>query len=188
MSMRRTATIVIIGLASSIAQAQDFGIGTPATEAEIAGWSIDVSPSGEGLPLGKGSVVEGAELFASRCAVCHGSKALGKAEDAIADRLVGGIGSLASDKPVKTVGSFWPYATTLYDYIHRAMPYDAPQSLQPGEVYALSAYILFLNGIVDENTVLDAKSLPNVKMPNHGNFRPDPRPDTSNVPCIADCN
>jgi cytochrome c len=158
---------------------QQFGFGQPATADEIAGWDIDVKPDGTGLPPGSGSVKQGEELFARLGAKCHGAK--GEGTDA-APPLVGGQGTLATDQPVKTVGSFWPYATTLYDYIHRAMPADKPQSLTPDEVYALTAYILYLNGIVDENAVMDAQSLPKVVMPNHAGFTsPDPRPDVFNI-------
>ena len=117
---------------------------------------------------------QGKELFDRLGAKCHGAK--GEGGDAPA--LVGGIGSLSTDTPVKTVGSYWPYATTLFDYIHRAMPADKPQSLTPDEVYALCAYLLYLNGIVPEDAVMDAKTLPQVVMPNHAGFTsPDPRPD-----------
>ena len=158
---------------------QRFGFGQPATPEEIAGWDIDIAPDGTGLPPGRGTVQEGERLFAKLGAKCHGAK--GEGTDA-APALVGGIGSLNTDTPVKTVGSYWPYATTLYDYIHRAMPADAPQSLQPDEVYALCAYLLYLNGIVPEDAVLDASSLPQVIMPNHAGFTsPDPRPDVFNT-------
>jgi cytochrome c len=154
---------------------QSFGIGQPATPEEIAGWDIDIAPDGAGLPPGSGSVAQGVALFAKLGAKCHGAK--GEGPDA-APALVGGIGSLSTDTPVKTIGSYWPYATTLYDYIHRAMPADAPQSLLPDEVYALCAYLLYLNGIVPQDAVLDAQSLPQVVMPNHAGFTsPDPRPD-----------
>jgi cytochrome c len=156
-----------------------FGFGQPASEEEIAGWDIDVRPDGTGLPPGSGSVQQGAELFARLGAKCHG--AMGEGTDT-APPLVGGQGTLDTDAPVKTVGSFWPYATTLYDYIHRAMPADAPQSLTPDEVYALTAYLLNLNGIVPEDAVMDAQSLPQVVMPNHAGFTsPDPRPDVFNT-------
>jgi hypothetical protein len=152
-----------------------FGFGAPASEEQIAGWDIDVKPDGTGLPPGSGSVQQGEELFARLGAKCHGEK--GEGTDT-APPLVGGQGTLATDQPVKTVGSFWPYATTVYDYIHRAMPADNPQSLTPDEVYALTANILYLNDIVPEDTVLDAQSLPQVVMPNHAGFTsPDPRPD-----------
>jgi len=156
-----------------------FGFGQPAGAEEIAGWDIDVRPDGTGLPPGSGSVQQGEELFARLGAKCHG--AMGEGTDT-APPLVGGEGTLDTDAPVKTVGSFWPYATTLYDYIHRAMPADAPQSLMPDEVYALTAYLLYLNGIVPEDAIMDAQSLPQVIMPNHAGFTsPDPRPDVFNT-------
>ena len=129
---------------------------------------------GQGLPEGRGSVQDGDKLYAETCAACHGEKGEGKP----ADQLVGGFGTLATSKPVRTVGSFWPYATTLFDYIRRAMPFNAPQTLTADQVYAVTAYILYLNNIVPENSVLDAPSLPKVAMPNRGGFtNPDPRPD-----------
>lgn len=156
-----------------------FGFGQPASDDEIAGWDIDVAPDGTGLPPGSGSVQQGEELYARLGAKCHGAQ--GEGTD-VAPPLVGGQGTLNTDAPVKTVGSFWPYATTLYDYIHRAMPADAPQSLTPDEVYALTAYVLYLNGIVPEDAVMDAQSLPQVVMPNHAGFTsPDPRPDVFNT-------
>ena len=150
------------------------GLGRAATAQEIAGWDIDVRADGEGLPPGSGAVAEGKMIFAQTCAACHGENGEGKPMD----RLVGGFGTLASAHPVTTVGSYWPYATTLFDYVRRAMPYNAPQSLTPDQVYAVCAYLLHLNGIVGEDAVLDADSLPRVQMPNrHGFTRPDPRPD-----------
>ena len=151
----------------------EFGFGKPATADEIAGWNISIGRDGANLPPGSGDTKAGAEIFSDRCSACHGENG----EGGIGDRLVGGQGSLTSDKPVKTIGSYWPYATTLYDYIHRAMPQDSPQSLTPDEVYALTAYLLQLNGIVPEGTVMDAKSLPAVQMPNRDGFGPDDRPD-----------
>jgi mono/diheme cytochrome c family protein len=159
---------------------QRFGFGQPATPEQIAGWNIDITPTGKGLPPGSGTVAQGEALFAKLGAKCHGAKGEGTSN---APPLVGSIGSLATDQPVKTVGSYWPYATTLYDYIHRAMPADHPQSLQPDEVYALCAYILHLNGIVPADAVMDAKTLPQVVMPNHAGFTsPDPRPDVFDQP------
>ncbi|HEU0116620.1 MAG TPA: cytochrome c [Thermomicrobiales bacterium] len=157
-----------------------FGFGTPATPEQIAGWDIDIAPDGKGLPPGSGSVAQGDALFAKLGAKCHGAK--GEGTDA-APTLVGGIGSLNTAKPVKTVGSYWPYATTLFDYIRRAMPADKPQSLTPDEVYALCAYLLHLNGIVPADAVMDATTLPQVVMPNHAGFTsPDPRPDVFDTP------
>ena len=159
---------------------QTFGFGSPATPEQIAGWDIDVAADGTGLPPGSGTVQQGDEIFARLCAACHGAKGEGN----VGPALVGGIGSLNTDQPVKTVGSYWPYAPTLFDYIRRAMPADNPQSLSPDEVYALCAYLLYLNGIVPEDAVMDAQTLPQVVMPNHAGFTsPDPRPDVfSTVP------
>lgn len=155
-------------------QPRPYDLGQAATPAQIAGWDIDVSPDGAGLPPGQGSVAQGQAVFAGDCAACHGAQGQG----GLADRLVGGFGTLASAKPVRTVGSYWPYATTLYDYIHRAMPFNAPQSLAPDQVYAVSAYILYLNHIVPQDAVMDETTLPAVKMPNRNGFiTRDPRPD-----------
>jgi S-disulfanyl-L-cysteine oxidoreductase SoxD len=156
-----------------------FGFGQPASPEEIAGWDIDIAPDGTGLPPGSGTVAQGKALYERLGAKCHGAK--GEGGDGVPP-LVGGIGTLATDKPVKTVGSYWPYATTLFDYIRRAMPADRPQSLKPDEVYALCAYLLSLNGIVGEDAVMDATTLPQVVMPNHAGFtNPDPRPDVFNT-------
>jgi cytochrome c len=150
-----------------------YGIGRPATAAEVSAWNIDIDRDGRKLPAGRGSVAQGGALFAERCASCHGEKA----EGGIGDRLVGGQGTLASAKPVKTVGSFWPYAPTLFDYVRRAMPMNAPQSLTDDEVYAVVGYLLNLNGLVPDDAVLDARTLAAVRMPNRDGFVPDPRPD-----------
>ncbi len=158
------AALLLFGGASFAGQ--PLGIGTPATPEQIAAWNIDADPDGAGLPPGHGSADEGAALFASTCAACHGDKGQGGPQD----RLVGGQGTLASDKPIKTVGSYWPYATTLFDYIHRAMPLTAPQSLAPDQVYALVAYILHLNGVLPDHAELDAAGLAKVRMPNRDGF------------------
>lgn len=141
-------------------------LGRVATPAEIAAWDISIAPNGAGLPPGSGTPKRGESLFAEKCMVCHGEKGIGKPND----RLVGGIGSLTTDQPIKTVGSYWPYATTLFDYIRRAMPLTQPQSLTNDEVYSLAAYILNLNGLIGDRDTLNARSLPKVKMPNQGNF------------------
>jgi mono/diheme cytochrome c family protein len=151
-----------------------FGFGKPATPQEIAGWDIDVRADGAGLPPGRGGVEAGRAIYAQKCAACHGATGVEGPMDALA----GGAGTLATAKPVRTVGSFWPYATTLYDFIHRAMPFTQPQSLSPDETYAVTAYVLFLNHIVPKDAVLDARTLPKVRMPNRNGFTsPDPRPD-----------
>jgi mono/diheme cytochrome c family protein len=146
------------------ADAPHFGV--PADPARVKAWDISVAPDGAGLPPGKGSVAEGAQVYSAKCQSCHGPNGEGKP----ADRLTGGIGSLTSPQPVKTVASYWPYATTLFDYIRRAMPVTAPRSLTDAETYSLVAYILSVDGIVKKNAVLDAKSLPKIKMPNRDGF------------------
>ena len=161
--MLAVAATLVVGVARA---GESYGIGREATPQEIAGWDIDVSPNGAGLPPGRGDVRQGEAIFAAKCAACHGAHGEGKPMD----RLVGGIGTLRDKKPVKTVGSFWPYATTLFDYVRRAMPFNAPQSLTPDQVYAVSAYVLYLNGLVAEDAALDEKSLPKIEMPNRSHF------------------
>jgi len=150
-----------------------YGLGRPATDLEVRAWNIDVAPTGEGLPAGQGTAKQGAAVFAARCAACHGPTG----KEGPMDRLVGGAGTLASQRPIKTIGSYWPYATTLYDYVRRAMPFTAPQSLSPDEVYSVVAWLLYRNSIIAEDIVLDAHSLPAIFMPNRQGFLPDPRPD-----------
>jgi cytochrome c len=162
------AAAVVAGAFTSPARAFDFG--RAAKPEEIKAWDIDVRPDGKGLPDGSGTVAKGKVVFEENCAACHGANG----QDGIKDRLVGGQGSLASDKPLKTVGSFWPYATTLFDYIQRAMPYQAPGSLDVDDTYAVAAYILSLNGILAADGTLDKQSLPKIKMPNRDGFIPDP--------------
>jgi S-disulfanyl-L-cysteine oxidoreductase SoxD len=152
-----------------------YGLGRPATPREIAGWDIEVRADGAGLPAGRGSVGEGRAIYAASCAGCHGANGTGKPMDP----LVGGAGTLATATPIRTVGSYWPFATTLFDYVRRAMPYNAPQSLTPDQVYAVTAYVLFLNRIVPETTVLDASSLARVRMPNRDGFRRAANQDTA---------
>jgi mono/diheme cytochrome c family protein len=179
------ATLAVVALARATpAQAQSpYGIGRPATPAEIAGWNIDVDRDGNNLPPGSGNVGHGREVFDQQCAACHGAKG----EGGLGDRLVGGQGTLATPKPVRTVGSYWPYAPTLFDYIRRAMPQNAPQSLSNEDVYAVSAYILNLNGLLAADATLDAKTLAAIKMPNRSMFVGDPRPDVKIPACMAGC-
>lgn len=149
------------------------GVGRPAADAEIRAWDIDVNSNGEGLPPGRGTVKQGAHVFASKCAVCHGPTGV----EGPKDRLVGGRNTLKTAKPIKTIGSYWPYATTLYDYIYRAMPFTAPQTLTPDETYSVVAWLLFRNEIIEEDKVIDAQTLPKIQMPNRNGFIQDPRPD-----------
>jgi mono/diheme cytochrome c family protein len=179
------AALAVLALACTMsAQAQSpYGIGRPATPAEIAGWNIDIDRHGNNLPPGSGSVGHGREVFDQQCAACHGAKG----EGGVGDRLVGGQGTLATPKPVRTVGSYWPYAPTLFDYTRRAMPQNAPQSLSNEDVYAVSAYILNLNGLLPADGKLDAKTLSAIKMPNRSMFVGDPRPDVKNPECMTGC-
>ena len=152
---------------SSAALAEGPGLGRVATPDEIASWDVSIGPDGAGLPPGRGTPKQGETVFAKKCVACHGEKGAGKPND----QLVGGRGSLTGEQaPVKTVGSFWPYATTLFDYVRRAMPLNAPKSLSNDEVYAVSAYILQLNGIIGEADATDAQTLPQVQMPNRDGF------------------
>ncbi len=157
-------------VACSIAFAQ-----RPATEAEIKAKDLTVLPNGAGLPKGHGDARQGKTIYKDKCEVCHNEKGEGRENQYPA--LAGGVGSLTGKSPVKTVGSYWPYATTLFDYVRRAMPYDHPRSLSADEVYSVSAFVLYLNGIVKETEELNEKTLPQVKMPNRDGFVPDSRPD-----------
>jgi cytochrome c len=145
---------------------QGLDLGRVVTAEEIKAWDISIPQSGAGLPPGSGSVKQGAAVYAAKCEACHGANGAGKPLDA----LVGGQGTLASGTPVRTVGSYWPYATTLFDYVRRAMPTNAPKSLTDSEVYAVSAYVLQLNGIIPQDAVMNAQTLPQVKMPNKDGF------------------
>ena len=165
--------IAIAGVWPAAAQLPTYGVGRPPSAEEIKAWDLTIPPDGQGLPSGSGTAVLGTAVFEERCASCHGETG----EDPKYSRLVGGQGTLATDKPVRTIGSFWQYATTLWSYIRRAQPFDEPGSLTPDQVYAVTAYLLHLNGIIGEQDVMDAKTLPLVKMPNRDGFVPDPRPD-----------
>ena len=170
MSMsRRLSTVSALLFLSTAALAETPELGHPVTPEEIAVWDISIGPDGAGLPPGSGNPQEGQAVYAAKCLGCHGERGAGKPND----QLVGGIGTLTGDQaPVKTVGSFWPYATTLFDYVRRAMPFNAPRSLSNDEVYAVCAYILQLNGIIDENAVMSAQTLAKVQMPNRDGFIP----------------
>ena len=167
MSMSRFVLIALICVVAGPVFAADTPqFGVPADPARLKAWDISIAPDGTGLPPGQGSVVQGAQIFAAKCQSCHGADGQGKP----ADRLTGGIGTLGSPQPVKTVASYWPYATTLFDYIRRAMPVTSPRSLTDPETYSLVAYILSVDGIVKKDAVLDAKSLAKIKMPNRDGF------------------
>jgi mono/diheme cytochrome c family protein len=168
MYTRKAGTCVVIftiALGASAAFAQAPNLGKPLTPADIAAWDINVLPDGTGLPPGSGNAAEGARTYTAKCAVCHGENGKGGANA----RLVGGdpIKDMESEK---TIANFWPYATTLFDYIRRAMPWRQPRSLSNNEVYALTAYILSLNKIIGENDTMNAQTLPKVRMPNREGF------------------
>jgi cytochrome c len=153
-----------------------FGIGRPAASSEIAAWDIDVRPDGTGLPAGRATPAEGAPLYAARCAACHGRTGREGPSDVLVGRLSGDGFPFARDPRIpKTIGNYWPYATTLFDYIRRAMPLDDPGSLTDDEVYRLTAYLLFLNQLITADAVIDKASLPEVIMPARDRFVPDPR-------------
>ena len=177
--------VAALALAMSGAlSAGPLGIGSTATTEMIAGWDIDIRPDGLGLPDGEGSVAEGEGLYEAKCASCHGLFGEGAGRWPV---LAGGEGTLDTLHPEKTVGSYWPYASTLWDYIHRAMPYPAPQSLTDDETYSISAYVLYLNDIVEDDFVANKETFAQVKMPNEENFYIDNRPDVQNERCFKNC-
>jgi cytochrome c len=154
----------------------------PASPDEIKAMDFTVLPTGAGLPVGHGDAVRGHVVYDQKCQECHGLH--GEGQSGKYPALVGGAGSLKSINPVKTVGSYWPYSTTLFDYIRRAMPYDHPRSLSPDDVYSVASYVLFMNGIIGEHDTMNEKTLPQVKMPNRDGFVPDPRPDVKPKPDV----
>src|SRR4051812_34826332 len=159
--------------------------GKAIAEADVAPWNIDIRTSdGSGLPPGRGSVAEGKAVYDAKCTVCHGAEAKG---GPVVGAMVGGIGSFKTNVRVLTPGSMYPYAPILFDYIRRAMPMDKPQSLTVNEVYAVSAYILQLNGLVPADAVMDQATLAKVQMPNRDGFIVDDRPDTQAVRCMTNC-
>jgi cytochrome c len=159
--------LLAIGAAASGVRAQEGPqLGVTATPQQISAWALTILPNGEGLPAGSGTARAGAAIYTQKCLACHGTEGQGGPND----QLAGGHGTLTSASPVKTVGSYWPYATTVFDYIRRAMPFTQPQSLTANETYALTAYLLYLNEIIAIDDTIDAKTLPAVIMPNAGNF------------------
>src|SRR5215475_753409 len=171
MSMRKflvaAAPAALLALGSPLFAQQSPNLGKPISQEDLASWDISIGPDGAGLPPGSGTVKQGEAVFAAKCQACHGEKGAGRPND----RLVGGQGSLSGDKPpVKTIGSYWPFATTLFDYIRRAMPLNESKSLTSDEVYGVVAYLLNLNGVIPESEIMNAQSLPKVTMPNREGF------------------
>jgi S-disulfanyl-L-cysteine oxidoreductase SoxD len=176
------ASILTLGLVHAQGYPNTFQFGQPATEQDIAAIAIAIPTDGKGLPPGRGDYARGKQVYETACAACHGADLMGVANipnmpTGASLRLIGGRGTLTSPKAVATVESYWPYATTLFDYIRRAMPFTAPGSLSADEIYAVCAYILAEAKIIDKATVLDAQTLPRVEMPNRNGFIPDPRPE-----------
>ena len=167
MCMRNRLAVLALSLSLSPAGASaDDGFGSPASDDDIERVFLTVMPDGENLPDGSGTAEEGEALYVTHCSACHGTEG----EGGLANQLVGGRGSLASDAPVRTVGSYWPFASTVFNYVRRAMPYQAPMSLTNDEYYAITAFILNKNDIIAADTVVDAESLPGIEMPNSGGF------------------
>jgi mono/diheme cytochrome c family protein len=160
-------------VAAQPAQPPSLGLGHTPTAEHLKAIDIDITPDGKGLPPGSSTAAAGKDVYTRRCETCHGPTG----KEGPQDVLVGGKGSLATAKPQKTIGSYWPYATTLWDYIRRAMPFDHPGTLTAEEIYGTTSYLLFLNGVVAESEVVDQTTLPKVQMPNRHGFTADPRPD-----------
>ncbi len=183
------ALAALAALVVTPVMAGGLGLGREATPDEIAAWDIDVRPDGAGLPEGSGNAYDGEEIYAEKCAVCHGDFGEGAGRWPV---LAGGQGTLTSDRPVKTIGSYWPYLSTVWDYVHRAMPFGEAQSLDNDEVYAITAYLLYMNDVIDDDEFeLSRDSFAEVEMPNAGGFFDDMRPDTPTLaqaePCMRDC-
>jgi mono/diheme cytochrome c family protein len=167
MSTLKPLAALALALAWSAAAAQSPGLGARVSEADIAAWDISILPDGTGLPAGSGTAAQGAPIFAAKCAMCHGEA--GKGSPA-GNALVGGAALASGIETTKTIGNFWGYSTTVFDFVRRAMPFQQPRTLKDDEVYALTAYLLALNKIIAENEVMNAKTLPQVNMPNREGF------------------
>jgi cytochrome c len=160
-------------------------LGHAVSETDVAAWNIDVrTPDGQGLPPGRGSVAEGKKVYDAKCIACHGPDAK---KGPMYGTMVGGIGSFTTNARVLTPGSMYPYAPILFDYIRRSMPMDRPQTMSANEVYAVSAYLLNLNGLIPADAVMDAQSMPKVQMPNRDGFLIDDRPDAKAERCMTNC-
>ena len=181
--------MLVLTSAPALPADRPFNLGKIATAEEVAGWDIDVRPDGLGAPVGMGNAIDGEEVYADLCAACHGD--FGEGVDRWPE-LVGGEGSLGTHDPLKTTGSYWPYASTLYDYVYRAMPFGESQSLSYDETYQIVAFLLYMNDIIEDDFDVSHKNIGSIEMPNRdGFFMPDPRPDAQPVsaePCMNNCN
>lgn len=191
--MSRSRNLMIgTAIASFVAMpviAQTLGLGRTALPEEIAAWDVAVLPDGTGLPVGSGDAETGEEVYAMACASCHGDFAEGLDSWPV---LSGGIGTLTDTRPVKTIGSYWPYLSTVFDYVHRSMPFGSAQTLSVDETYAITAFLLYSNGMVEDDFILSNENFTEITMPNVDGFRPDDRPETEYVlfsaePCMNDC-
>jgi len=187
--LKATATAVSLSLIAAPGFAEKLGLGRAALPEEIAAWDLDVSPDGTGLPVGSGDVLTGEELFSDSCAACHGEFAEGVGNW---PKLAGGDDTLADKDPVKTVGSYWPYLSTTWDYVNRSMPFGAAQTLETDEVYAIVAYILYSNDLVDEDFVLSNENFSDIVLPNADGFIVDNRLEAEShfwnaEPCMENC-
>ena len=183
------AFMLVLTSAPALPADRPFNLGKIATAEEVAGWDIDVRPDGLGAPIGMGNAIDGEEVYADLCAACHGD--FGEGVDRWPE-LVGGEGSLDTHDPLKTTGSYWPYASTLYDYVYRAMPFGESQSLSYDETYQIVAFLLYMNDIIEDDFDVSHENIGSIEMPNRdGFFMPDPRPDAQPVsaePCMNNCN
>lgn len=167
MFTRKAALTLLLGAAAGASQAQQGpGLGVEISEQDLAPWDLSIGTDGGGLPRGSGTAAQGEAIYAAQCMACHGAEGAGQPYD----RLVGGQGTLKQLDQVRTVGSYWPYATTIFDYIRRAMPFNTPETLSDDDAYALTAYLLYKNGIIDEDDEMNARTLPRVEMPNKDGF------------------
>ncbi|WP_461469125.1 c-type cytochrome [Pararhodobacter sp.] len=184
------ATSALASVVASPLLAQTYGLGRPALPAEIAAWDVAVEPDGTGLPEGQGDVLTGEELWVENCAMCHGDFGEGAGAYPV---IAGGQGTLRNPRPVKTVGSYWPYLSTVWDYVHRSMPFGNAQTLSADDTYAITAYILYSNGLVDDDFVLSRDNFTEVVLPNADGFYVDDRIETefplfTQEPCMSDCS
>ena len=181
--------MLAMSMSQALASDRPFNLGKIATAEEVAGWDIDVRPDGLGAPVGMGNAIDGEGVYADLCAACHGD--FGEGVDRWPE-LVGGEGSLDTHDPLKTTGSYWPYASTLYDYVYRAMPFGESQSLSYDETYQIVAFLLYMNDLIEDDFDVSQENIGSIEMPNrNGFFMPDPRPDVQAVnvePCMTNCN
>jgi len=179
------ALLALAALPFAPAAAKDYGLGSPAGEAEVEAWDIDIRPDGQGLPTGSGTPGEGEDVYVEKCASCHGDFAEGAGRY---PPLMGGFDTLKTENPIKTIGSYWPYASTVWDYVHRAMPFGNAQSLTDDETYALTAYLLHLNQVIDYDQEVNQDNLASFEMPNADGFHRKQRPEFPKTePCMNDC-